>query len=125
MKLVLSYPLKQFLATILIGSLLIVLHVNEPADRNFDFSHLPGEYLLFLMFSCLFSLPTFGVYFLVFRFLISKSTPAVITKAILNCVAILGLITTMLIITGSLAIPIIISYSIAIIVSSLFLKYRK
>ncbi len=76
------------------------------------------------MFSIAFSLPTFLIYILCFKFLDKNNIQTALAKAILIAVSALGIFITISIIEGSMSQDIAIAYLITTIIIGLLLKLR-
>lgn len=126
----LPYPIKHFLATLLIGPCIPVFYETGSSVEGGNpgilqtLRDLIETYPLFLMFGFVFALPAFIIYYLVYRAFIRTTLPSLAIKMLLNTVAIAGLIITLKLIFDSYIPTAIISYSIAVIISSLFFKLR-
>jgi hypothetical protein len=81
-------------------------------------------YPITLLFSMVFSLPTFLIYLTCFHFLARGDVNLVISKLILITVSVLGIIITQKIIKGSMSQDIVIAYSITAILVGLVLKLK-
>lgn len=125
-----NYPFKHFLTTLLIGPLMPVFFdaksypEGPPAIPEFFMSVLE-TYPLFLIFGFAFALPTFILYYVSYKQIVRTAIPDVISKMLLNTEAITGLIITFKIIGGEFAPTAALSYSISVVLSSLFFKLRK
>lgn len=124
-----SYPVKQWLTTLLIGPLFPLLF-NYSTEGVLFYIH---AYAFFLPIGFLFSLPFFMIYFLVFSILKNTISPLVL-KIILNgiaigCVYISFVILNAKMFSNSMASSFttlyISAYSFAIIISSLIYKLKK
>ena len=82
-------------------------------------------YPITILFSIVFSLPTFLVYVTLFYFLSRQDINYAISKFILIAVSVLGIYITQTIINGTMSKDIIIAYSITAIVVGLILRIRK
>lgn len=81
-------------------------------------------YPITLIFSILFSLPTFIVYLTSFYFLSKHNIGSTISKLILVGIAVLGVFITMTIIKGSMSQDITIAYCLTAFVVGLILKLK-
>ena len=81
-------------------------------------------YPIALVFSIAFSLPTFLVYLLCFRFLARRDINFAVAKTILIAVSIIGIYTTQTIIGGTMSQDIIIAYSVTTVIVGLLLRLR-
>jgi hypothetical protein len=118
-----SYPINQWLFTVLIGPIgvvLIELIVSTPRNASGVFE----AYLLFLIFGLLISLPTLLVNLIAFKTLTRKINSVWVLKMTLNAIAILGIIILMRfrIKGGPLSLQVFIAYSLVVLISSVFIK---
>jgi hypothetical protein len=79
-------------------------------------------YPISLLFSVVFSLPTFLVYLACFYFLSRRATNLAVAKLVLILVSVLGIYITEAIIKGSMSRDIIIAYSVTSIILGMLLK---
>ncbi len=117
------YPIKQWLFTVLIGPMgvvLIELMVSSGRNASGVFEAFP----LFLIFGLLISLLTLLVNLIAFKTLARKINSVWVLKLTLNAIAILGIIILMRfrIKGGPLSLQVFIAYSFVILISSLFIK---
>jgi hypothetical protein len=82
-------------------------------------------YPITLLFSIVFSFPTFLVYLTCFYFLSKQDINFTISKVILIAVSVLGIYITQTIIKGTMSRDIIIAYSVTAIIVGLILRIRK
>ena len=117
-----SYPYKHWLTSLVVGPLLMIIY-----EIIFDPGPMVGvveTYFLFLTFGLFFSVPVFLLYLLTFNQLTKKINSNLTIKTILNTVGVIGIIVTFLIIKGSMAMMLAISYSVTLIISSVFYRVR-
>jgi hypothetical protein len=121
-----TYPIKHFLATLLIAPLISVFYVGQDSapDIPETLGNIIETYPLFLIFGFAFALPVFILYYLFYKLLIKTSLPDIAIKLLLNTEAIAGLLITLKLIGGTFVPTAMIFYSIAVIISSLFFKVR-
>jgi len=81
-------------------------------------------YPITLLFSTIFSSPTFLIYMVCFYFLAKQELHFAVAKFILITVAVLGIFITQTIIKGSMSKEIIITYSVTAIILGLLLNIR-
>ena len=81
-------------------------------------------YPIAVLFSVVFSIPTFLVYLTCFYFLSKQGRNLVMSKTILIAVSVLGIYVTQRIIKGTMSQDIIITYSITSIIVGLMLRLR-
>ncbi len=117
------YPIKQWLFTVLIGPIGVVLIELMGSSRR-NASGVFESFPLFLIFGLLISLPTLLLNLIVFKTLVRKINSVWILKLTLNAIAILGIIILMRfrIKGGPLSLQVFIAYSLVILISSLFIK---
>ncbi|WP_113654853.1 hypothetical protein [Pedobacter namyangjuensis] len=82
-------------------------------------------YPITLLFSIVFSLPTFLIYLTCFYFLSKQNTNLSVSKFILIAVSVSGIYITQTIIKGTMSKDIIISYSVTTIIVGLILRLKK
>lgn len=119
-----SYLLYHWMITLLIGPL-------TSQALQFIFGKSPHQvvgllevYPISLLFSLIFSLPTFCIYVLCFYFLLKNNIHWAISKFVLIVISALGVFITMSIIKGSMSQEIAIAYSITSILAGLLLKLK-
>jgi len=113
-----NYPVKHLLATALLGPVFYAIY--DPSD--FYGTKIWDMYLIYFISGLLFSLPTFFFYYLIYRGLYTLSWRPLYKKLILNMVAIFGVFLTLKIIQGSMIDSLIVTYSLTLILTSLFIK---
>ena len=118
-----NYVIKQWLVTLIIGRLFILLYASSTSSKS-QLTDTLSLYLIFFIFSLVFSIPTYLIYFLVFYFLVKKTTSIILIKIILDVIAIIGIFVTTVVIGGSMLVLNGLSYSLAIIISTLILKMK-
>lgn len=79
-------------------------------------------YPIALLFSLLFSIPTYFIYCFAYYYLASKKIPAIYAKAILILLSVSGVIATTIIIKGTWMFDIGVSYSISSVITGCFFK---
>ena len=82
-------------------------------------------YPITLIFSIVFSLPTFLIYLTCFYFLSKRDVNFIIAKLILIVISVLGIFITQTMIKGSMSNDIIIAYSVTSIIVGLLLKLKE
>ena len=82
-------------------------------------------YPITLLFSIVFSIPTFLIYLTCFYFLSRQNANYFVAKFILITVAVLGIFITQTIIEGSMSQDIIIAYSLTAIIVGLLLRLKE
>lgn len=121
-----TYPIKHFLATLLIAPLISVFYTagNAAPDLLETLGNIIETYPLFLIFGFAFALPVFILYYFSYKVLIKTSLPNIAIKLLLNTKAIAGLLITLKLIGGTFVPTALMFYSIAVIISSFFFKLR-
>jgi len=115
----LSYPLKHWLTTLLVGPILIIVY-DLIVSLRLMVDGL-GLLMVFIAVGLVLSLPIFLVYLWAFKLLTKKKISDLMIKATLDIGGVLAIIVTFLfIIKGNLAITLSVAYSIALVLSSLF-----
>ena len=117
------YPFEHWVVTILIGPLLLVPYELIRSSYQDAIGALE-MFLLYLVFGLVYSLPDLIAYYFAYKTIIKRLNSERLIKTILNCIAIIGVVLTFLLIRGSLAVTLAIAYSIAVVISSLFPKLR-
>ena len=117
------YPIKHWLITLAIGFLLLAFY-EALFSSNIDAIGLLQTYPLFFMFGLFLSLPVLLFYFIAFKILAKTIASPLTIKGILNIAAVIGVVVTFRIIDGSLTMSLSITYSIAILFSSLFIRLK-
>jgi hypothetical protein len=119
-----NYLIKHWLTTLVLASFLRPLY-------EFILKPIPGQivglleiYLITLIFSFLFSLPTLIIYFLTFKQLIKQNANPILTKFILISVTVIGINITVLLIGGSLSLTLIFAFSCAGIITGCIFKIK-
>jgi hypothetical protein len=113
------YPFKHWIATVMIGPIPLMTDVIfQSQDKLIGFFQI---YLYLIFFGLIFSTPTFVIYYLTFT-LFRKRISGWIAKVLLNILALTGIFVGVKIIVGSLIDSISLSYSFAVIFSSLLIK---
>ncbi|ANE52299.1 hypothetical protein SY85_19225 [Flavisolibacter tropicus] len=118
------FPLQLWVLTIVLGPILLCIGGAVYDIGLLDNTKNLEVILLFIPFGLFFSLPTFLVVCLAY-FLTQEKLPATFVRLLLIILAIIGVCVTFWLIEGSLAIPLSITYSLTVVISSLFLKVRK
>ena len=119
-----DYLFKHWLATLVFAPFLTSAYTNILKIPNELIVDLLDIYPAALLFSIFFSLPTFLVYFLIFRLLIKHDMTPGATKVILIALTVLGISMTILTLVGSLSATLIFGYSMTSIISGCFFKIK-
>ena len=115
------YPLKHWFATLVCGPILLIIF--EAISSNA--SGLAEAYPLFLLFGIAFSLPCLALYWVFFLFLLKMKTPPLTAKTILKVIAIAIIFISSEIIKGSLILKVPLPYSVAIVLTSFFIRFSE
>src|SRR5687768_15939907 len=113
-----NYPVKHLFATTLLAPLIYAVY--DPSI--FRGTKVWDMYLFFFGSGVLFSLPVFLIYYFMYKGLNTTSLGQLLKKVLLNTFAILGIFLTLKIIQGSMVNALIITYSIALTITSLFIN---
>jgi hypothetical protein len=118
---ILTYPLKHWLCTLALGPLILWMYDrlfthNNPMLSGIEF------YFMFFLFGFVFSIPALVVYYFSFRIILGKVSSKIAAKLILLAIAVPATLFTFYLIGGTLMHPLMISYSAALIVASMFFK---
>ncbi len=118
-----AYPMKVWMSALFIVSPLCFWIEDIVLTRNIEI-HLQDlmTLLLFGLVGSVLSLPIYAILFLAFRYLTKKQVAPDIVRWILNGLCILGIFITLIIIDKSPQFGIAISYSVSVIIASLFFK---
>jgi hypothetical protein len=112
------YPLQLWLTTIGIAPTIMAIIAFGEGEFAFLF--------LFMLFALVYLIPVFLICLVTFKLLIQKGLSAILIKVLLNLIALAGVFITFQLIAGSMISLLTLTYSVAIVVSSLFYKiYRK
>jgi len=117
-----SYYINHWVLTLATGPLILTLFNYSLTSIQGLAIELRDTYLVMLVFSMLFSIPTLATYYFIFRTLDKKKINLVFSKFILIAWTIAGLTTTMLLIGGSASTQIIFAYSISAIIAGVLLR---
>ena len=117
-----NYPLYNWITTIIIGPILFTVY--EILFKNESISSMLEMIPLFILMGIIFSIPVLILNILIFNLLSKIITSKIFMKFILTVVGITGVVVTFKIIGGTLSNNLTIYYSIAIILSSIFVKLK-
>lgn len=114
-----SYLFKHWFGTLLIGPIIvdIIIYLNYAKIGG-----LLEVYPIALLFSLIFSAPTYIIYGIIYYFLCQKNVKRLYSKIILIVLAVSGVYITTIIIKVNMMEDIAISYSISSIITGLFFK---
>jgi hypothetical protein len=117
-----NFILNHWLATLILAPFL-------PTVYDFFFTPIQGQivgllvvYPITFVFSLVLSIPTLIVYYFVFWYLSKRQTNPALTKIILISLTVIGIITTILIIGGSLSMMLIYSFSTSAIITGILIR---
>ena len=117
-----TFALKHCILTLVYGPLLFIIK-NCISDHSlfnlFDFTQL---YFIMLFMGLIFSIPTYIIYTFVLSIIQTKIINVFYAKAILTLIIVIGIWTTLAIISGMIWLEIAISYSIAPVIMGLIFK---
>lgn len=118
----LNYPLLVWVSTLIASPLLWIFYsvIINGGDVFSFLKSLPAFYTLGLMFS----LPTFGLFALVYNYIRKKRLRDIVGKVILFLVVILGIALTFYIIGGYLVEELALFYSISAAMAIIILKVK-
>ena len=116
------YPYKHWLTTLIIAPFIPAITNLFYKPENTLVVSLLDVYPITFLFSIVFSLPTFAIYYFVFNILSRKNQSILLAKVILIALTVLGISITQLLIKGSMSFTIIYSYSIAAIICGVIWK---
>ena len=120
-----NYPLQHWLTTLLFAPFLPSIYESIVGPISGEINGLLDIYLISVVFSFVFSLPTFVIYYFVFWSLSKRNISPIAMKFILIILTVIGIISTILLIGGYLAPTAILAYSLATIVSGCISKIKK
>jgi len=123
------FPLKIWVLTVVvIGPILysILIYFSKPVSL-FPSNEIIIVLRTAILFGLLFSLPVFGIYFLLYKLLTSKNKSPFFIKVFLTAISILGMYITFFIMSAGSNINFYytLPYPISVIISSLILKVYK
>ena len=120
-----NYVIGHWALTILLAPFMSqILNYFYGKDPN-QIVSLLEVYLITLLFSVAFSVPTFFIYFASFIFLSRQNVNFVIAKFILIAISVSGIYTTQIIIQGSMTQDIIIAYSSTTVIVGIILRLKE
>jgi hypothetical protein len=112
------YPIQLWL---FIGPILYVFYVILHSGQGKDLEMF-ALYPIFLIMGLVYSIPLFLIFYITFRLFVQKIPSTLAIKVFLNILLVIEVFITFKIISGSEALSLSISYSIAVIISSIFLR---
>jgi hypothetical protein len=118
----LNYPLLVWMSTLIVSPLLWIFYseIKNGGDVFSFLKSLPAFYTLGLMFS----LPTFGLFALVYIYISKKTLSDIVGKVILFLVVILGITLTFYIIGGDVVEELALFYSISAAMAIIIFKVK-
>lgn len=109
-----SYSIITWFITIGLGSIFITLSsLNFHNTSNLLISEVISTFLIFLLFSAIFSLPVLFTHYILLRVLYVKAFQVLTIKVILTFLAIISIMVSLLLIGGSISANLIIAYCLA------------
>lgn len=117
-----SYLFKHWFGTLLIGPIVSQIMMYFTVLNPHKIVGLLEVFPLSLIFSLIFSSPTYFFYGILYYFLAKSNINSIFSKIILISFAVFGVITTTQIIRGNMMEEIALSYSISSIITGLFFK---
>jgi hypothetical protein len=117
-----NYLFKHWFSTLLLAPIVSQIIMYIYGVNPHKIVGLLEVYPISLIFGLFFSAPTYVLYALLYLYLARNTVNLKISKIILISLAVLGVITTTLIIKGSMMQDIAISYSISSIITGIFIK---
>lgn len=111
-----KFTWKNWITTLVLGAVIF-----NSSNELFSLKDL----LVTFLFSALFSLPTFILYFLLYDYLIKSNASTFFVKLILNILAIVCITITLNVIDGELLKDLSLIYGLSIIISSFLYKIEK
>lgn len=118
------YLFKHWGFTLLLGPIVSEISMYITISQPNKIVGLLEVYPIAIIFSLLFSSPTYILYAFLYYYLARTSINLNFAKVILISFAVIGVISTTLIIKGSIMKDIAISYSVASIITGIFLKLK-
>lgn len=118
-----SYPIIHWIITVLVGPFLWAVYLLASSNSGYD--DFGGLWLAAVLLGAFMSLPVLGLYLLLFRFVRDASMPELLLKCLMD-ILIVGLAWITLAWQGGTMVPeLFVSYALAIILSSMAIKFRK
>ncbi|RZJ55978.1 MAG: hypothetical protein EOO44_01345 [Flavobacterium sp.] len=108
-----SYLWKHWFFTLLLGPVISQIIALIALFQSKLMIGLLEFYPFALIMSLMFSIPTYIIYAFVYHYLAGKSLSILVKKVILIVLAITGIYITLIIIDGTIALQLVLSYSIA------------
>lgn len=119
-----SYLFKHWITTLVLSPLLLFIY-SFFQSKIYDFTYQLEVFLIFLLFSTLFALPTVFISFVLFYFLVKKRVQISIVKLVIIFTTIIGAFLTLFIISNTIAVEYSIVYSIVAILSGTLFKIKR
>lgn len=116
------YLFKHWLFTLLLGPIISEILMYITILNPNKIVGLLEVYPIAIIFSLVFSIPTYIIYAFVYYCLSTKVSTILFAKAILILLAVTGIFVTLNFIGGSISLDITISYSIASVITGIFFK---
>jgi|SRR5690554_7187773 len=120
-----SYLFKHWFATLLIAPFLIDLFFFIDSDNDKIGELLIDAYLVVVMMSLIFSLPTYAVYSIVFYYLKKKQFSIIFSKRILIAISVVGVFITFTLIFPNIYFIATLAYMLTSLLTGIFFKLEK
>jgi len=119
-----SYLLKHWFTTLLVSPLLLFIY-SFVKTEIYDFTDQLEVFIIFLMFSILFALPTIIISIILFYNFSKKESPTTVLKVVVILTTVIGTSLTLFIISNTVAVEYSVVYSLVAILSGAFLKVKR
>jgi len=119
-----SYLLKHWFTTLLVSPLLLFIY-SFVKTEIYDFTDQLEVFIIFLMFSILFALPTIIISIILFYNFSKKESPTTVLKVVVILTTVIGASLTLFIISNTVAVEYSVVYSLVAILSGAFLKVKR
>lgn len=117
------YPFLTWILTILVSPLLWIIYhgVNDGNGLRSLFETLPA----FIILGLIFSIPTLGIFLIVYNLLKEKIDSDIDLKSILMVIGVIGVFLTFILIGGSISVELAIFYSITLTIFVWVIKMKR
>lgn len=119
-----SYLLKHWFTTLLVSPLLLFIY-SFVKTEIYDFTDQLEVFIIFLMFSILFALPTIIISIILFYNFSKKESPTTVLKVVVILTTVIGTSLTLFIISNTVAVEYSVVYSLVAILSGALLKVKR
>ena len=120
-----SYIFKHWVCTLLLGTTILILVSGFAFSTISETGDSLTWFIIYLLSSTIYSVPTLIVYLLVFFILMRSNIDSMWIKIILIAVTVAGIILTTLLIDSGMLENLTIYYSLSAVIAGVFLKFRK